>query len=159
MTGHRGSRIAHQIGTPEYFPGAARRLIDQHDIGYAHAKRAAGWGWQAIANCLKVNVLDLRAACGDLKPEAATLAVEPETAARPVALMSEVMVKDQVLAAINRGFTKTTEIAEIIRRPVGYTAAVLSQLKAAGCVEGNSRTGRGLTKRGHERLRKSAARG
>lgn len=62
--------------SPEFAVTApARREIEQSDLRYAHACRAKGWGWQAIAQQLRVNQTDLRRACGDLPGEGPRRAV------------------------------------------------------------------------------------
>lgn len=58
------------VGRPDSLTlSPARRHVDPHDLAFARVKRELGWGWQTIAQALRVNRDDLRIAMGDLAVE------------------------------------------------------------------------------------------
>lgn len=59
-----------------------KRGITAAEIGTAHQRRAAGQGWQTIANILGLNVLDLRIACKDPALDPSFRPAEPAPATR-----------------------------------------------------------------------------
>lgn len=58
------------VGAPDAVVMAGgRRPLDGDDIRYIHSCRAKGYGWQTIALQLRRNVIDVRIAAGDLRPD------------------------------------------------------------------------------------------
>lgn len=55
-------------GSPGYAAVDRRHALDAHDRAYVRERRAAGWGWQALALQLRMNETTLRREMGDLPP-------------------------------------------------------------------------------------------
>lgn len=139
-------------GFTSFAPADRPHGLAAFHVGFASEKRRLGWGWQAIAGCCGVNVLDLRRACGDLpREEAQRLAPPPKPSAkaRPGAAepaaprmatrgrrpsLDAAARRLVVLRAIADGGVRAREIAESLGVDPNLIYSDISRLRARGLI-------------------------
>lgn len=128
-----------QIGPVSFLPpSGTRRGIDPADIAWAREKRAAGWGWQAIAMARRLNQTDLMQACGAL--EKGALSCRPTLAPRlPGQLASGSELAKALLIFVRDGGRGRDVLIE--RLKIGQRRAddLVRELRDRGFTNGRSR--------------------
>jgi hypothetical protein len=134
-----GSNIVAMVGGPDSpFREAVRRRLDADDIRYARQCRAKGWGWQAIAQQLRVNELDLRQACEQVEQVSDAREALPTPAGQgdPMVFCRVKPGTPAALAllAIDAGARDRHMVAKRINRAAAQAGGVLDRLRARGFV-------------------------